>query len=744
MAGSKPWQGTDRNEAVVNSVNNALVAVILDGVKGVSPPHPGHEWRQISPEEADAIIARGKKALADLEGQAPAPGGAKGRAQKWMAYEIDKLRRQVSDAEAVRAGKRPQKMKPEDYEALRKSLGVGETRSSKVAEGTWGIWDVTRKQWLPDAMRGAVDSSPARYKSKADAERAAQEWRTLNPNDQFEVKLHGVSEAHETGHRVADFNTLDDLIQHELTQNQASHVDRTKPRGPRIFYPIADGYEVSSVWQKGGYWHAQAPGARGLTQNLPRGAQPIEGDAYSFRGWPRHVRDYEAIDRQDRVIAGPFKSYGDAKDAAGSAGAVRFVPKGKRAKEMRATRKTAAQIAKILFIDDMGRRDDVPVETDGRKAYDAWLTAAGSAGDEQTVMDLEAVSRREFAAAWNALVEEHGLLKATEAPRAVTAHRDPADQQAATELVMYIENESDLSPDGPRGQGQSVRVNALKKWRAGTYDPVLGVRLFEYLAEAGAKRYAKEFSVGTDWSTIFNPATRHEAARQLEASFRSSAENGEYDRVGKTTEAPRVREDDAEAAGAAYAQEQLESDHFMDWVREQLVEASKMPASDVLPLEDKHDAKIISRNMLQQLEWDTRREHDGNAEFYKGFRETLDMNREWLAEELLTMNQEIHGGGVVEARRPGPSGPQQRTKFKIIQLDDGYFRVVMTKGGQSFISKKKHSVRRGAFWEQKELNRHILSWEINPAIGFEPFVEGSTGTKESSRPKAQRSVRRRR
>lgn len=118
-------------------------------------------------------------------------------------------------------------------------------------------------------------------------------------------------------------------------------------------------------------------------------------------------------------------------------------------------------------------------------------------------------------------------------PRRKTAtHRAAADEHAATELVMYIENTSDLSPDGPHGQGHSVLLNALRKWRKGTYDPALAVRLFEYLTETGAKRYAKEMgSSEKEWSTMFNPATRHEAAKQLEESFRSSAENGEYDHV---------------------------------------------------------------------------------------------------------------------------------------------------------------------------------------------------------------------
>lgn len=107
----------------------------------------------------------------------------------------------------------------------------------------------------------------------------------------------------------------------------------------------------------------------------------------------------------------------------------------------------------------------------------------------------------------------------------------PADQHAATELVLFIENTADLSPDGPHGQGNSVLLNALRKWRKGTYDSTRAVALFEYLAESGAKRYAREYDHPSRWSEMFNPATRREAARQLEESFRASVERGEYDHV---------------------------------------------------------------------------------------------------------------------------------------------------------------------------------------------------------------------
>ena len=105
------------------------------------------------------------------------------------------------------------------------------------------------------------------------------------------------------------------------------------------------------------------------------------------------------------------------------------------------------------------------------------------------------------------------------------------DRHAATDLVLFIENTADLSLDGPHGQGRSVLLNALRKFRKGTYDPAQAVRLFEYLTESGARRYVQENRSSLPWNQMFSVATRREAARQLSESFRSSAEKGEYDEV---------------------------------------------------------------------------------------------------------------------------------------------------------------------------------------------------------------------
>jgi hypothetical protein len=87
-----------------------------------------------------------------------------------------------------------------------------------------------------------------------------------------------------------------------------------------------------------------------------------------------------------------------------------------------------------------------------------------------------------------------------------------------------------------------------------------------------------------------------------------------------------------------------------------------MDPSTVLPLETRADARVIARNMLKQLEWDTKRDLNESKEFFKGFSDTLRMNDAWLADELLEINREMRGGGVGEAResRHGGTAPLKR------------------------------------------------------------------------------------
>jgi hypothetical protein len=122
----------------------------------------------------------------------------------------------------------------------------------------------------------------------------------------------------------------------------------------------------------------------------------------------------------------------------------------------------------------------------------------------------------------------------------------------------------------------------------------------------------------------------------------------------------------AEAAGNKYGFEQIESDHFRDWVYDQLVEASKMDPDQVLPLETKADSMEIAGNMLRQLGWDTRRElrandierMTGNGDpayvdaFYEGFDRALESSKDWLADDLLEMKSQIRPQANEARRRP--------------------------------------------------------------------------------------------
>lgn len=107
-------------------------------------------------------------------------------------------------------------------------------------------------------------------------------------------------------------------------------------------------------------------------------------------------------------------------------------------------------------------------------------------------------------------------------------HREPADQHAARELGLYIENESDLSPWGPRGQGRDIAKNLVRKMRKGTYDPDKAPKLWSYLTEAAAKRYAKEFGVAREWSRTFTPATREMVAVSLARGFEDRYKAGDW------------------------------------------------------------------------------------------------------------------------------------------------------------------------------------------------------------------------
>lgn len=343
--GRRSWQGTDHNERAYNRVHNMLVGIILDGVKGVSPELPGHEWRLIPPEKADEYIERGRKVLADFESQS-AP---RGNAQKWLTRKTEELRRLLSDAEAVRSGARPQKMTPDDYETLKKSLTGPRAEPN---DESWSYDDDSEEsKW-----RRGVGPKPEWLKESS---APADVLRTLQPGDMVTVesaelpkprklvvtslsqggvyvssghvrpghrgggRLHArdgevfydptvqqrpvrVSRLTRTTaalaepggarepHHVSDFSTLPDLVKHAQAEGATHAIHGRKtwgdPAEAYLYFPRGDGsYEEAAVYRERGYLHVPAETARGVVSSLPSNAEPIGRPAGSGPSRRRHA-----------------------------------------------------------------------------------------------------------------------------------------------------------------------------------------------------------------------------------------------------------------------------------------------------------------------------------------------------------------------------------------------------------------------------------------------------------------------
>lgn len=92
----------------------------------------------------------------------------------------------------------------------------------------------------------------------------------------------------------------------------------------------------------------------------------------------------------------------------------------------------------------------------------------------------------------------------------------------AQELVLYIENDGDLY----RQQNVPILRNLANKAAQGKYDHQKAIKLWMYLMDNGAKKYAKEF--GGTWNTMFPVAARKEAAKVFADDFEANWKAGEY------------------------------------------------------------------------------------------------------------------------------------------------------------------------------------------------------------------------
>ncbi|TRO54900.1 hypothetical protein E2P64_08140 [Candidatus Bathyarchaeota archaeon] len=103
-----------------------------------------------------------------------------------------------------------------------------------------------------------------------------------------------------------------------------------------------------------------------------------------------------------------------------------------------------------------------------------------------------------------------------------------ADEELGDELKVFIDNDGQLY----RSQAIPIYKNLVNKHAAGKYQSDLAVKLFMYLVDAGAKKYAKEEgSKNQKWNDIFSKATRLYVAKELEKEFKAEMKLGNYDNL---------------------------------------------------------------------------------------------------------------------------------------------------------------------------------------------------------------------
>lgn len=127
-----------------------------------------------------------------------------------------------------------------------------------------------------------------------------------------------------TEHHVADFNSLDALIEHARGEG-ATYAD-THGTPYLVWFPRDDGrYDEARAYKKDGYFHLQGPSDRRVVGGPPPLARRIGSSPRTaeVREAPI-VRDYIAVDRNDRRVAGPFKSHGEAAGHVPPGGYVKF------------------------------------------------------------------------------------------------------------------------------------------------------------------------------------------------------------------------------------------------------------------------------------------------------------------------------------------------------------------------------------------------------------------------------------
>jgi hypothetical protein len=95
--------------------------------------------------------------------------------------------------------------------------------------------------------------------------------------------------------------------------------------------------------------------------------------------------------------------------------------------------------------------------------------------------------------------------------KAAAVDRSQVSREDVDELVLTITNDGDLY----RERITPAIENLKRKYKNGKYDRDLAVKLWQYVADEGVRRYDKEFGSGRGSVAMLSPATRKAIAEEL-------------------------------------------------------------------------------------------------------------------------------------------------------------------------------------------------------------------------------------
>lgn len=173
----------------------------------------------------------------------------------------------------------------------------------------------------------------------------------------------------------------------------------------------------------------------------------------------------------------------------------------------------------------------------------------------------------------------------------------------ASELKLTTENDGDIY----RQHIAPILKNLATKKASGKYDREKAVKLFMYLAEAGARLYAKTFGQGEhEWHGMFPVPVRRLAATAWRDEFEQMYKEGQYDDL-VPKKYQKTPDDKDYNEGAAHAQRVAQhapksAIEYIVTIGEVFPQARRhIPEISHLPVPKNHRKPAFKRGFLNRL-----------------------------------------------------------------------------------------------------------------------------------------------